>query len=276
MTRDRVAGREIEAQLFFENNNAAYQTLVDVLVSQSKPLEALLYAERAKGRVLLGVLSKDRAGLAKLLTPAEKEETQRLNRRISEVNDRLKSQETANSSSLNSLYSQLDAARLEYQSFENALSVTHPNLSIRSGRMATIDFSGIESLARKGDSAYLEFVVSQDRVFMFVLRANKSTKGFEVKTYPLAITPKDLVQRVNQFHDQPANLNPDYTTNARKLYDLLVAPAAEQIKGADTLCIVPDGFLWNLPFQALMPANNRFLLRITLFITPRLLVFSAR
>src|SRR2546426_11954849 len=39
-----------------------------------------------------------------------------------------------------------------------------------------------------------------------------------------------------------------------------LAPAAEQIKSADTLCIVPDGFLWNLPFQALMPANDRFLL----------------
>src|SRR5258705_379468 len=65
---------------------------------------------------------------------------------------------------------------------------------------------------------------------------------------------------VDQFHDQLANLNPEYTANARKLYDLLVSPAAEQLKGTDTLCIVPDGFLWNLPFQALMPANDRFLL----------------
>jgi len=260
ITRDRVAGREVESQLFFENKTVAYHALIDILVKQGRTLDALLYAERAKGRVLLDVLSKDKQGLAKLLTPAEKEETQRLNRKISEVNDRIKSQETANSASLNSLYSQLDAARLEYQSFQNALSVTHPGLSIRSGRTATIDSLGIDTLTRNTDNAYLEFVVGRDRVLMFVLTTNKSNAGIELKTYPLEITANDLVRMVDQFHDQLANLNPEYTANARKLYDLLVAPAAEQIKGADTLCIIPDGFLWNLPFQALMPANDRFLL----------------
>jgi CHAT domain-containing protein len=124
----------------------------------------------------------------------------------------------------------------------------------------SIDRIGVESLARDGNSAYLEYIVSKERVYLFVLTANKSTNGPELKSYPLTVTPAELVRKVDRFHDQLANLNPDFSGNAHELYSLLVAPAAEQLKGVETLCIVPDGVLWNLPFQALMPANEHYLL----------------
>ncbi|HXM36789.1 MAG TPA: CHAT domain-containing tetratricopeptide repeat protein [Pyrinomonadaceae bacterium] len=257
--RDHVAGRDEERQLFFENKVSPYHTLVDLLVQRGKPLDALVYSERAKGRVLLDALRGGNADLARVLTPSERENTQRLNRDISDINEQIRKAET-NRESVNALYARLDVARLKYQSFQDALYVSHPELSVRGGRAAPIDYSGIDNLTRNAGSAYLEFVVGKDRVFMFVLTTNKSANGFELKTYPVPITPNDLVRKVDQFHGQVANLNPDYTANARELYDLLVAPAAEQTKGADTLCIVPDGFLWNLPFQALMPASDRFLL----------------
>jgi hypothetical protein len=49
-------------------------------------------------------------------------------RKISEINDRIKIEEAAGSSSPVSLYRQLDAARLEYKSFQNALYVPHRDL----------------------------------------------------------------------------------------------------------------------------------------------------
>ncbi len=258
--RDLVAGQEEELQLFFENKVAAYDALVDLLIQQGKPFEALVYAERAKGRVLLDVLRGAKPDLAKVLTPAEKAEAQRLNRKIAEINDTIRNQETAGSSSLNSLYTQLDAARLEFQSFQDSLYVSHPNLRIRSGNTDTLDRLGIESLALDGDCAYLEYVVSKDRVYLFVLKRGKSTDKLGLNFYPLTVTPKDLAQKVDRFHDRLSNQHPDYTDDARDLYSLLVAPAADHLKGVDTLCIIPDGFLWNLPFQALMLSSNRFLL----------------
>jgi CHAT domain-containing protein len=44
------------------------------------------------------------------------------------------------------------------------------------------------------------------------------------------------------------------------LYDLLLKPAATQLAGKSSLIIVPDDVLWELPFQALQSAQNRFLL----------------
>jgi len=258
--RDQVGGQELERQLFLETKVSSYNALIDVLVKQDKPLDALLYAERAKGRVLLDALRSGKADLTKAFTRAERENAQRLNRDISEINEQIRKAEMNRSASPDSLYSRLDAARLEYQSFQDAVFVNHPALNVRGGRTAIIDRSGINGLTRNSDSAYLEYIVSKERVYLFVLTANKSTNVPELKSYPLTVTPAELVRKVDQFHDQLANVNPDFSGNAHELYSLLVAPAAEQLKGVETLCIVPDGVLWNLPFQALMPANEHYLL----------------
>jgi len=258
--RDQVAGSDVETQLFLEDKVAPYYLLADLLIQQDKPLEALIYAERAKGRVLLDVLSVDRSHLTEVLTPGEKERRQRLNRNISDVNEEIRKAEVNKSAILDSLYLRLDTARLEAQSFQDALFAAHPQTRIRSGHTDVLDRLGIEGLALEGDCAYLEYVVSKDHVYLFVLTRGKSTAKLEINFYPLPVTPKELGQKVDRFHDRLANQHPDYPDDARDLYSLLVAPAADHLKGVDTLYIIPDGFLWNLPFQALMSSSDRFLL----------------
>lgn len=257
--REQVAGTELETQLFLENKVTAYHTLVDLFIKQGKPLDALMHAERAKGRVLLDVLKGDRAGLGKVLTPREKEEAQRLNRKIFEINSRIKTQAAAVPASLNSLYAQLDTARLEYQSFQDALYVAHPDLRIRSGHTAVLSKEALNQLGRNTDCAYLEFIVGQDQVLMFVLARSKDG-GPDLKVYPIAARPDDLLRKVDQFHERLAHRHPDYTSAARELYSLLIEPAAPQLRNFSTICIVPDGFLWNLPFQALITGSGHYLI----------------
>jgi CHAT domain-containing protein/tetratricopeptide (TPR) repeat protein len=258
--RDEVAGREVESQVFLESKVASYHNLVDLLTKQGKTVEALLYAERAKGRVLLDVLRSGKPDLAKVLTPTERQEIQRLNRKITEVNDRIKKQETANSSSLNSLYAELDGARLDYQSFQDAVYVAHPDLSMRSGHTATLSTADLDRLTQNNDTGYLEYVVGKDRVSLFVLTKDKTTGASDLKVYPLAIKPADLVRKVNEFHDTLAEQRPAYASAAGELYSLLVEPAEQQLRSLGTICIVPDSFLWNLPFQALMTRSEHFLI----------------
>ncbi|CAN5882533.1 CHAT domain-containing protein [soil metagenome] len=258
--RDQVGGSEIESQLFLENKVASYHSLVDLFIKQNKPLEALLFAERAKGRVLLDVLSGGKADLARLLTRAEKAEIQRLNRKISEINGRIKIGETVDSSLLDSLYRELDAARLEYQSFQDALYVAHPDFRIRTGRTAALTSKDINHLTLNKDCAYLEYVVSKEQIYLFVLTTKSTGDGPELKVYPLAIKPDDLAQKVSQFHQRLANRHPDFRSLARELYATLIEPIAQQLRGIRTICIVPDGFLWNLPFQALMTGSNHYLI----------------
>src|SRR5439155_12145219 len=68
--REHVAGSDLETELFLENKVSSYDALVDLLIMLGKPSDALLYAERAKGRVLLDVLRNGKPDLANALTPA--------------------------------------------------------------------------------------------------------------------------------------------------------------------------------------------------------------
>lgn len=258
--RDRVAGSEVESQLFFENKVSAYHSLVNLLIKQGKPLEALLYGERAKGRVLLDVLTGGRRDLTRTLTPAERAEIERLKRKISEINESIGKKQGSHSSQMNSLYAQLDAARLEYQRVRDSIFASHPNLRRRTSDPALLTTRDLNDLCADGKTAYLEYVVTQDRVSLFVLTKDKSTDAADLKVYPLAIKAADLVRKVNDFHDALAEQRLAYSTAAHELYTILIAPAEQQLRGVGTICIVPDSFLWNLPFQALMTPGEHFLI----------------
>jgi len=172
--RDEVAGYELETQLFLENKLAPYHALVDLFIQQGKPVEALLYAERAKGRVLLDVVSSTERDFSSELSPSQKEEKQRLNRKIYEINDAIRKQ-AADSPSLDSLYTQLDDARLQYQSFQDALYIDHPKSKLQNGITAARTADDLTDLTQDNDTGYLEYVVSKDRVSLFVLTNGKAS-----------------------------------------------------------------------------------------------------
>ena len=48
--------------------------------------------------------------------------------------------------------------------------------------------------------------------------------------------------------------------SAAKLYQLLLKPAEAQLRGKTNIVIVPDQTVWDLPFQALITAANRYLI----------------
>jgi CHAT domain-containing protein len=258
--REGVAGSEPETELFLEDKVASYDALVDLFIEQGKSVEALLYAERAKGRVLLDMLRKERLNLETILTPFEKDTLQKLNRKISESTDNIRKQEAAKAPSSTSLYNQLDAARLQYQSFEDSLYTNHPELKMRKGETAFLTADDLSNFTLSGDTAYLEYVIAKNAVSLFVLTKNKSNGAAELKVYPIKIKPDELLRKVNEFHDSLAEQRLSYADNASELYSLLIAPAEQQLRNIDNLCIVPDSFLWNVPFQALKTSSDRFLI----------------
>jgi tetratricopeptide (TPR) repeat protein len=228
--RDHVGGNELEAEHFLENKTASYYSLVSVLLKQGKTFDALMYAERAKGRVLLDVLRTAKPDSAKVLTSAEKAEEQRLNRRISEVNDTIR--QATNASSLSSLYTQLDTARLEFQSFQDSLYANHPELKMRGGETSLLTSADVKSFTAQASTAFLEYAVAKDHVFLFVLTKGKSSSSPDLKVYPINVGPDELLGKVNDFHDALANQSLAYAGGAHELYSILVAPAEEQIKNA--------------------------------------------
>ena len=114
--------------------------------------------------------------------------------------------------------------------------------------------------------------MTEDRSYLFVLtRAAR----VEVRVYPLAITQKDLTDLTERFRLLLSTVDNRFSQPARELYDLLLAPAAAQLRGKTRLVIVPDGPLWEVPFQALLTPRDRYLTDDhTVFYVPSLTVLQ--
>src|SRR5262245_16309450 len=148
--RDQVIGQEQERQLFFENKVSAYHLLIDLLVAQNRSNDALVYAERAKGRVLLDVMSKGKAQITDMLTLEERKEDQRLNEEIVGLNNELREEHlkpVTDDAKISRLNEQLDKARRQYSSYQNVLQAAHPDLRIKRGRLPLLSIDALKDLA---------------------------------------------------------------------------------------------------------------------------------
>jgi CHAT domain-containing protein len=77
--------------------------------------------------------------------------------------------------------------------------------------------------------------------------------------FTIPLKEEDLGKRVRLLHDAIAGLRLTFATLSREIYDLLIKPVQPLIKGKTILCVIPDGILWDVPFQALMPEAGRYL-----------------
>lgn len=278
--RGQVAGGEQERQLFFENKIAPYQGMIDLSLSQNNPAQALSYAERAKGRVLLDVLSGGRIEITKAMTSNELERDRALAAQITSLNTQLAGlkQGKPTEAQLTEITAQLDKARLEYQAFQVGLYAEHPELKVKRGQTPLLTLEEVAALLPNRETAILEYVVTEDKTYLFVLRKAVHTDAgnkapVELTVHTINIKSKELQELSEAFHQNVAERNLTVKTPARKLYDLLVKPAEEQLRDVRRLCIVPDGSLWNLPFQALHQGTSGYLLeQYALFYAPSLSV----
>ena len=261
--RDHVAGTEVESQLFLENKVAAYRSLVDLFVKQDKPIDGLLAAERAKGRVLLDVLSNGKVDFAKAITESEKIEERRLNGNIVALNIQI-SQESSKKASddalLNRLNEQLGSARLRYEAFQDSLYAYHPELRLSSGRLATLTVEQISKLLTDDKAAILEYVVTTEKTYLFVLTRGQQAGVPALTVYQINVADKELAQQAHRLRDMLAEQSPVFADKTHELYDVLIKPAADQLRDKKTICIIPDGPLWDLPFQTLQSKDDRYLL----------------
>ena len=272
--RYSVAGREQGRQIYFENKVAAYHLLSDLLIARNKSFDALRIAERAKSRVLLDAMGG--SGNQVRLSERERDEEERLNQAVVALNNEVRAERlkpAPDTNRLANLSSQLNSARLKYESFLNLVSAAHPNPSTHGLATAALTQSDLTEIVKDQKTTLIEYVVMKDRIRLFVLTKGGRDQAVELKTYAFSIAQADLDKRVERFHQLIAENNAGFILLARELYDLLLKPAESQLRGKETLCIIPDAALWNVPFQALRTKTNRYLIEdYAVYYTPSLSV----
>jgi CHAT domain-containing protein/lipoprotein NlpI len=262
--RNQVAGLENERQLFFEDKVAPYHEIVDILLATNNPdakTQALLTAESAKARVLLDVLSTGRVDLSKAMSLAEKDEQAKLNKQIVDLNVAIAAENTKHESDLRllkDLNEQLRAARIRYETFQNSICAAHSELGDSRSQVTPITTDNLSSLLNPSE-ALLEYVVTETKTYLFVLTKDQVSRSTQVQAYQIQLGSHDVAKETRQFRDLITTQGA-FTESAQRLYDLLLRPAEQQLKGRTSVCIIPDGALWDLPFQALQPRDRHYLL----------------
>jgi CHAT domain-containing protein/uncharacterized protein HemY len=256
---------ELDSHRFFEYRISPFNEVVKLLVAQHKSAEALLYAERSKARTLLEVLQNGKVNINKEESLQEQEQERQLINQITFLNTQI-TRESANQQPdpirLADFKSRLQSARLHHEKFQSNLYAAHPELKWQRGQTQNLNLEQIMELIPDAKGALVEYLVTDEKTILFVvtrkIEGNKISA--DLRAYSIAIKRGDLKKRVEQFRQQLASRDLAFREPARALYDLLLKPAQLQLQGKTNIVIVPDDSLWELPFQALQPAVDRYLI----------------
>jgi CHAT domain-containing protein len=262
--RALVVSDERQRRMILKDRLDAYVGLVDLLVAQGEQREALSVADQTKGRALLDFLGGSAARL-----PAMSDEERRTERelaaRVSGLNAR--DSDAAARAKLEHSRTMLDAFRAEirakYQPFGKE-SAAPPELTA----------AELNALLPRQDMAFLEYVVTGSRLHLFVVR--RGAAGARIRVRSVSIASSRLEPAVRRFRDALAAGDLSFEPQAHALYATLLAPVEQDLRGVTMLCIVPDGALWQVPFEALIGPRGTFVAaRMATFYAPSIAVYAA-
>ena len=237
---------------FFEDKLLPYHELIALLLDRHEFDEAVGIAERSKARVLTQLIGTARADDARLLTEAEKRERGRLRDAVLALNQQIAHERAhpgADAGRIEALESSRRDAREAVDAFESALAARHPELAMPRPAMTPFTLAEAGTVLTDAATAVVEYVVAEHHLYAFLLARNGTRVTVDGRA--MAIDRVALTARVDRLRTEIGSRDFAFTADARALYGTLLAPFGVRLAGITRLIVVPDGVLWNVPFQAL-------------------------
>ena len=235
-----------------------YLGAMEVLIDQGNATEAFARAEDAKVQLMREIFNRGSFSVTKGMTAAEQKEEVRLLRNFRSATLQF-SGATGDAGRTKALKDRLTAARIAYESFRKTLYARYPRLSVYRGTLASLNLEQMRPLLTR-DAAILEYSVSEVGVYLFVVTSPRDRKAnMELNAYLLPVKPAELSELSARFLQLLAARDQSSVQAARDLYDLLLKPAEEHLAAKSRLIIVPDGVLWDVPFAAVQPSPDQYL-----------------
>jgi CHAT domain-containing protein/Flp pilus assembly protein TadD len=215
---------------FYFEEVARYYASLDAGANGEWANRAFVTVERAKGRGLLDLLLLDESNR----TSAAEEEV------------------------LDELY-RLDPSAAGYEEDSARLRAEYDRLRAQRVRESTGSLMradavvGIDDVreAMPKNTVMLQYALGDTTSLLWVIDRD----GFDLVEIPNRAELLPTVDRLRDAVGQPGAGDDALRTSSRTLYEKLVTPAGDRIADAKRLIIVPDGFLHQVPFDALMTAE---------------------
>ena len=132
-------------------------------------------------------------------------------------------------------------------------------MNARLGRPDSLSGPRLQALVPDPKDLLIEYAFSERGAWIFTVSHGAGNSAV-IKATRLTVKQETLERRVEDFRKALATRDLSYKTLARELYRDLLAPVESEIRGRSVVGIVPDGVLWNLPFQALQGDDGTYLI----------------
>jgi CHAT domain-containing protein len=235
---------------FFEDKRAIYSGIVVAYLRTKNFVEAFNYAERARSRAFLDILG-NKVQLAKSGTLLEHERA--LQARISVLQAMMGGRD-ADSPQTPQLTKQLAEAQQAYNEFlQSVKKENKEQASLMSVEPLTLKQA--QEMLEPGVTM-LEYFVVQGAVELWVVEKDR------MRFVNIPITRSELVSKVTALRDSIYQLSEKekFKAQAQELYKLLIQPALQHVRGKELL-VIPHDVLHYLPFQALVSAQDKYLIQ---------------
>ncbi len=263
--RLHVAGPETELSTYFADKLEPYRERMALALSAGDVETALSFAERSKARALSQILEAGLPDFSKSMTVEERERERDLQAQLVALNLRARRESATATASVATgshgsadLRSALDRKRREWESFRTSLDVAHPEIAVERGETALPTAGEIGALPRSMGAAILDYVVAPRGISLFLL-----TPGRFPREFPIPIDAASLREKTSELRRELASRDLGFSRASREMYRVLLAPAARILSRYSRWVVVPDGPLWEVPFQALQDGSGRFVIEST-------------
>jgi CHAT domain-containing protein/tetratricopeptide (TPR) repeat protein len=275
--REQLPGDRQGMIRFMDDQTSAYLHMVQLQLDRKRPEAALAYVERSKARSLLEILQTGNSGITKAMTPEERDREGILSQNLTRLDEQILRESQRPNPDRKRIAGwgvELEKARAGYRSFETVLYAAHPRLKVQRVAFDPARIGDLASALPDSGTALLDYSIGDAGIYLFVLtRGAERGSPPDLRVYKIGAGKDVLLRDVKRYREQVATRDLAYRKLAGSLYRELIQPAADQLRGKTTLVIAPDGFLWQLPFQALQPEPDRYLLQDrAIFYTPSLSV----
>lgn len=265
--RARLSGGEDEKTNFFHDKVDPFHGMVRVLLEENQRFEALQYSERAKARLLLDVLKSGRAEITGAMTDSEKRRERELADTVVKSDSALARQRDPAKTGTLLLAWQKAAEQLD--SWRSTLYAAHPALRLSRGELQPISLDEVSELLPDAHTVLLEYTVAHDAVYLFAI--TRAAGGKAQLTVHTLKSSAGLARQIEDFRRGLLSRDLGYRGKAALLYNRVLGPVAGLLRGKRLLVVVPDGPLWNLPFQALIsPSGHHLIEDAAVFYVPSL------
>ncbi len=232
-----------------------YRDALEFFLDTGRAPQAFAFLERSRARTFLAMLQERDLLFAEVATALE-ERRRALARRHDRVQGQLwRTNPETEPEQLDQLVDELEEIRREHDDLQQEIRRASPRLGdLQAPR--TVDVDGARKALDPG-TVMLSYSLGKTRSELFVVSREE---GLEV--HPLAIGEEDLRREVELFREQiqearmpsRGGLGPRsfLTIVGKRLFELLVEPAADRIERSARVVLIPDGPLHRFPFAALI------------------------